>query len=430
MDAVSPAGVDNHRLGLAAPTVLAHAVSQTTSAVLITDACLADGGPRIVYANPAFCRMSGYAIEQLLGRSPRLLQGPRSDRALLASLRQHLEQGLPFVGSTVNYAADGRPYTVEWSISPVRNADGVIEHFVSVQNDISARIAAEQERRLLLQALDAAADPILITERDTRVVFVNEAFARLTGYTAGEILGQSARMLYPSHQDPLFQRNLRASLRQRLPFRATFIYRHKSGRPVHVEQSIAPVVDATGRISHYISTGKDVSERVERESQLLEMATIDGLTGLYNRHAGSGLLRRLVDDARRSGHALSVILADIDYFKAINDTHGHKAGDDALARVGQVLKASVRADDVAVRWGGEEFLLVLPHCDLAQALELGERLRAAIGAAQVSEQAAFSLSISAGVAQMAPQDTVSELLRRADLAMYRAKRHGRNSVVG
>ena len=98
--------------------------------------------------------------------------------------------------------------------------------------------------------------------------------------------------------------------------------------------------------------------------------------------------------------------------------------------MGQVLKASVRADDVAVRWGGEEFLLVLPHCDLAQALELGERLRAAIGAAQVSEQAAFSLSISAGVAQMAPQDTVSELLRRADLAMYRAKRHGRNSVVG
>ena len=160
------------------------------------------------------------------------------------------------------------------------------------------------------------------------------------------------------------------------------------------------------------------------------MATIDGLTGLYNRHAGSGLLRRLVDDARRSGHALSVILADIDYFKAINDTHGHKAGDDALARVGQVLKASVRADDVAVRWGGEEFLLVLPHCDLAQALELGERLRAAIGAAQVSEHAAFSLSISAGVAQMAPQDTVSELLRRADLAMYCAKRHGRNSVVG
>ena len=410
--------------------VLAHAVSQTSSAVLITDACLDNGGPRIVYANPAFCRMSGYPLEQLVGRSPRLLQGPRSDRALLASLRQHLEQGLPFAGSTVNYAADGRPYTVEWSISPVRNADGVIEHFVSVQNDISARIAAEQERRLLLQALDAATDPILITERDTRVVFVNAAFARLTGYAAEEILGQSARMLYPTHQDPLFLRNLRASLRQRLPFRATFIYRHKSGRPVHVEQSIAPVLDAAGRISHYISTGKDVSERVERESQLLEMATIDGLTGLYNRHAGSGMLRRLVDDARRSGHALSVVLADIDYFKAINDTHGHKAGDDALARVGQVLKASVRADDVAVRWGGEEFLLVLPHCDLAQALELGERLRAAIGAAQVSEQAAFSLSISAGVAQMAPQDTVSELLRRADLAMYRAKRHGRNSVVG
>jgi diguanylate cyclase (GGDEF)-like protein/PAS domain S-box-containing protein len=430
VDDVTTAGAESQWLAQAAPTVFAHTISQTTSAVLITDASFDGDGPRIVYANPAFCRMSGYRMEQLIGRSPRLLQGPRSDRALLASLREHLLQGLPFTGSTVNYTADGRPYTVEWSISPVRNAEGVIEHFVSVQSDISARIAAEQERRLLLQALDAAADPILITGRDTGVVFVNEAFARLTGYAAEEILGQSAHMLYPSHQDPMFQRNLRASLRQRQPFRATFIYRHKSGRPVHVEQSIAPVVNAAGRISHYISTGKDVSERVERESRLLEMATIDSLTGLYNRHAGSGLMRRLVDEARRSGHALSVILADIDYFKAINDTYGHKAGDDALARVGQVLKASVRADDVAVRWGGEEFLVVLPHCDLSQALELGERLRAAVGATQVSEHAAFSLSISAGVAQMAAQDTVSELLRRADLAMYRAKRIGRNSVVG
>ena len=198
MGSMSDAGLTLDLLGPTRPAVLAHAVSQSASAVLITDANVEDGGPLIVSANPAFCRMSGYRPEQLVGRSPRLLQGPLTDRALIASLREHLRQGLAFAGSTVNYAADGRAYTVEWSISPVRDAAGVIEYFVSVQSDITARIAAEQERRLLLQALDAAIDPILITGRDTRVVFVNEAFARLTGYTPEEILGQSARMLYPN----------------------------------------------------------------------------------------------------------------------------------------------------------------------------------------------------------------------------------------
>ena len=258
-------------LGAASPAVLAHAVDQSTSAVLITDAGLEGGGPLIVYANPAFCRMSGYRPEQLIGRSPRLLQGPLTDRALMASLRRHLQQGLPFAGSTVNYAADGRAYTVEWSISPVRDASGAIAYFVSVQNDISARIAAEQERRLLLQALDAAIDPILITGRDTGVVFVNEAFARLTGYAPEEILGQSARMLYPSHQDPRFYRNLRVCLREGKPFRATFTYRHKSGRQIHVEQSIAPVGDGLrkpreGFADRAVRDGIECRDRITRPS--------------------------------------------------------------------------------------------------------------------------------------------------------------------
>lgn len=210
--------------------VFGQAFMQATNAVLITDADLAGGGPFIVHANPAFCRMSGYRLEELVGKSPRILQGPRTDRKMLAALREHLRQGLAFSASAVNYRADGRAYTVEWSIAPVRDADGTVRHFVSVQNDITARIAGEQERRLLLQALHASLDPILITDRDTRVVFANDAFRRLAGYAADEILGQSARMLYPSHGDPMFYRNLRFSLREGREFRATFTYRRKDAR--------------------------------------------------------------------------------------------------------------------------------------------------------------------------------------------------------
>jgi diguanylate cyclase (GGDEF)-like protein len=121
-------------------------------------------------------------------------------------------------------------------------------------------------------------------------------------------------------------------------------------------------------------------------------------------------------------------MADIDHFKAINDVHGHKAGDDALVCVGRVLKSCVRAGDRAIRWGGEEFLVVLPGVALTQAMELAERLRSKVGAARVNEMGLFSLSVSAGVAEMAAGESASELLRRADLAMYRAKRQGRNAV--
>ncbi|MBH2010976.1 MAG: PAS domain S-box protein, partial [Xanthomonadaceae bacterium] len=363
--------------------VLGQAFMQATNAVLITDANLAGGGPFIVQANPEFCRMSGYRLEDLVGKSPRILQGPRTDRKMLAELREHLHQGLPFSASTVNYAADGRPYVVEWSIAPVRDADGTVQHFVSVQNDITARIAGEQERRLLLQALHASLDPILITDRDTRVVFVNEAFRRLTGYAADEILGQSARMLYPSHGDPMFYRNLRFSLREGRAFRATFTYRRKDGSPFYVEQSISPVFDDAGRITHYISTGKDVSERVEREHHLVEIASRDSLTGLYNRLAGTRMLEALVADAQAAGKPFSVILADLDHFKLINDSRGHQAGDDALIAVGGILQAGIRGNDLAIRWGGEEFLILVPGCGIAQAMELAGRLRAGVAVAAI-----------------------------------------------
>ena len=408
-------------------SVFAQAFMQATNAVLITDADLANGGPFIVHANPAFCRMSGYRAEDLIGKSPRLLQGARTDSKMLAELREHLRQGLPYSASTINYAADGRAYTVEWTIAPVRDADGVVRHFVSVQNDITARIAAEQERWLLLQALHASQDPILITDRHTRVVFANEAFRRLTGYAADEIIGQSARMLYPSHEDRVFYRNLRASLRDGKAFRATFTYRRKDGSPFYVEQSIAPVLDAGGRTSHYISTGKDVSERVERERRLLEIASRDALSGLYNRLAGDRMLEEKVAQAQAGGRPFSVILADLDHFKRINDTRGHQAGDAALAVVGQILQTGIRGNDVAIRWGGEEFLVLAGDCGLAQAMELAERLRAGVARAEVAETGPITASL--GVAQLAASETGAALLQRADDAMYRAKSSGRNCVV-
>ncbi len=126
-----------------AQRLLQVAVEQTRDAILITDACLDSPGPHIVYANPAFVQMTGYAPAEIMGRSPRLLQGPDTDRAMLDRLRRALTAGLPFQGETTNYGKDGRPYHVEWQIAPIRDQTGEVAFFVATMRDICERRAQE-----------------------------------------------------------------------------------------------------------------------------------------------------------------------------------------------------------------------------------------------------------------------------------------------
>ena len=177
---------------------------------------------------------------------------------------------------------------------------------------------------------------------------------------------------------------------------------------------------------HFISIIKDLTSRVRDEQALREAASLDKLTGLQNRRAGEGLLERAYIGTRESGAPLSVILADIDHFKSINDTWGHPVGDRVLENVGGLLRARVRATDGVVRWGGEEFLIILPHCDLRAAAIQAERIRERIERTPHPEAGQVTLSL--GVAQLGPEETLAGLIERADKALYQAKREGRNRV--
>jgi PAS domain S-box-containing protein len=136
--------------------VIYTAVEHTTDAVLITTASLDPPGPQIVYANPAFTRMTGYAAAEILGQTPRILQGPASDRAVLDQVRHTLARGESFQGEIVNYRKDGTPYLLAWSMDPVFDAQGTITHWVAIQRDITAAQAAQHERAQLLEAMQTA----------------------------------------------------------------------------------------------------------------------------------------------------------------------------------------------------------------------------------------------------------------------------------
>lgn len=400
--------------------LLQAAFLQSWNSIVITDAKRL----QVEFANPAFCAMTGYTMEELQGRTLRMLQGPDTDRAVIEHLHQCLNEARYFEGTATNYRKDGSSYLVHWNISPVRGDDGALTHFISVQQDVSAYIQSERKNRLLARALDAASDPVMLTDAAGRIIFVNTAFSHVTGYGADEVMGATPAVLRSGLHDEVFYSALHRSLAEGRDFRATFVNRRRDGSLFHAEQSISPVCDERGQVTHYVSVSKDISERVSKEQALLDAATRDPLTGLHNRRGGEKILAEAQADARKHGRPLSLLVCDIDHFKRVNDRFGHPAGDRVLRDVACMLRLAVRSRDAVIRWGGEEFVIVLDSCPEARAAELAERIRGRVEAHRDAEVGALTLSM--GLATLLGGETVQQLVGRADAALYDAKRGGRN----
>lgn len=191
---------------------------------------------------------------------------------------------------------------------------------------------------------------------------------------------------------------------------------------VHIPRELANVADAFNQMTTRIR---------EQEARLEQMAITDGLTGLYNRREFDRLLAEEVRRAERYGTSVSLIIGDVDHFKAFNDQHGHQAGDEALRSVGLTLRESLRLADKACRYGGEEFVIILPECDANAARLAAERVRKAVEARafRIDAERTAQVTISLGVATSPGNGESPEtLLKRADLALYQAKEQGRNRV--
>ncbi len=402
-------------------------MDQSFNAVVITSADHSGTGPCITYCNRAFCAMTGYSAEELLGQSPGMLQGPMTDPKVIQHLRDCLHSGAFFQGSTFNYRKDGSAYLVEWNISPVRDENGQIQAYVSVQQDITARVQAEQRQALLAHALHATNDAVLITDHQAHILFVNHAFEQQTGYSSAEVLGHTPQLLQSGQHTPEFYDRLRSALQQGISYQNTFTNRHKNGALYYAAQTISPLKDESGAISHYVSVSKDVTELVTRTRELRQQAYHDALTGLLNRRAGETQLQLCSQNALRRQTHYALILCDIDNFKQVNDRFGHEAGDHVLQRCAGLLSASVRSGDTVVRWGGEEFLIILPDCPPQAALDLAERIRRTIASHQDPVIGSFTFSL--GVATSEATEDHTAVLRKADSALYACKRNGRNQAL-
>jgi diguanylate cyclase (GGDEF)-like protein len=191
-------------------------------------------------------------------------------------------------------------------------------------------------------------------------------------------------------------------------------------------------------VTHVVEYTRDITDRKKSEEEkklLIEnlnyLSTTDSLTGLCNRRALTDTLHREIERAQRYDADLSLILCDLDKFKLINDTYGHAAGDAALQSVSEALKTSLRKTDILGRYGGDEFMIILPETSLAGAKLLAEKVRFAVSEIELSvdKKKRIGLSLSLGVASCcAPAENIDTLVRLADSALYTSKQSGRNKV--
>lgn len=414
------------------PAYLLLALDQASNPILVTDACLDQPGPRILYINQAFTQMTGYQLSEMKGQSPRILQGELTNRKELDRLTASLKGGENFKGSNVNYRKDGSPYLVEWNIAPVRAADGQVTHYISIQRDVSQRREEEHFSRTLLNNIG---EGVFGVDPQGRFTFINPAALRMLGYSSEqELLGKSSHAVthhthvdcrpYPEEDCPIYKViNQGVSIQN---WDEDWFWR-KDGTGFAVEIYATPLWQELGQVFGGVVTFRNISERKRLEKELQELAYHDQLTGLYNRHIFYDLLEKEIERSRRYQTRFSLVMFDLDHFKQVNDTYGHDVGDQVLVQVAELARQRVRKNDSVCRWGGEEFMLLLPETSLNRACQLADSFRESI--AQADFPKLDQLTASLGVAEYIANETSDDLTQRVDTALYRAKAEGRNRVV-
>ena len=298
----------------------------------------------------------------------------------------------------------------------------------------SAEPSADISRELFL-AVSSLSDAVVITDGDLRapgprIVYVNPAFERITGYSSQDAVGQSPRFLQGPNTNRETLNSIRDALRAGRSITTSIENYSASGHAYWMEVSIEPVFGSDGNIERFVSVQRDVTERKTSDDELRFRANHDILTGLANRAQFMERLEQAVGEASRYGHRLGVAMLDLDRFKQINDTLGHSVGDVVLERTAKRLLHCLRDTDLVARIGGDEFaiLMIEPH-NAEEVNSAMQRLVNAIAKPITYNEQNLEVTASIGVSVF-PDDArnTTTLLHHADMAMYTAKDHGRNSV--
>lgn len=381
----------------------------------------------ILDVNPSYCMQSGYSREELLKMHVLDLAVEECAAATVKQTLTLIETGHGQF-ETTHRRKDGSLWQVEVS-GTYREASGG-QVFVFLR-DISKRKLAEEKLQLAANVFSHSREGIMITAADGSIINVNAAFTHITGYSRDEAIGRTPRILRSGRHPSEFYEAMWHNLRVKGHWCGEVWNRRKNGEIYAAMQTISSVRDSNGDVVQYVALFSDITEIKANQSKLEHIAHYDALTSLPNRVLLADRLRHAIAQAQRRGQLLEVVYLDLDGFKAINDKHGHEAGDKLLIALSASMKQALRECDTLARIGGDEFIAVLVDLpDVATSMPMLSRLLAAAGQVVHVGDLALQVSASMGVTFCPQQDEVDadQLIRQADQAMYQAKLAGKNRL--
>jgi len=383
---------------------------------------ISDG--QLLECNRRLAEMFGYSSREVMlneFRSSQHYVNPEDRARLLSMLGEH--------------------GTIDGFNAPMRRRDGSVRWFrytgtlypelgylEGVAIDVTEEHVALEEVKLAASVFDGTTEGILITDREGRILRVNESFTRITGYTQEEVLLKAPSVLKSERHDTDFYKNLWHELLANEHWSGEIWNRRKDGELFVARQNISLVRDSQGEISQFIGIFTDITEHKQVEERIVHLAHYDALTDLPNRLLFQDRCEHAIDKASRDRSHMAVLFLDLDGFKDINDTLGHPIGDKVLKVIAERLAATTRREDTVARLGGDEFTMVVEELDSPQdAAIIAEKLLESLHDPIMVQDHQFHLTASIGIS-IYPDDgaDTTTLVRNADTAMYRAKEQGRN----
>ncbi|GBG12896.1 diguanylate cyclase [Novimethylophilus kurashikiensis] len=372
-------------------------------------------------------RLFGYSANEAIGQNILFLyvdedEADPFDDPLLSGDREMVVQ---------RRKKSGEVFWASVTLSLARDQDGNPAGLVGYVRDITERLKKEESLRLFGRIFENSGEGILITDADEKIVAVNQAFTSITGFGSEDVLGETPRILRSGRHDKAFYEEMWTSLKESGHWQGELWDRHKDGAIFPKWANLSAVKNDHGVVTHYISTFSDISERVAAEERIRQLAFYDTLTGLPNRSTLYSLMEQALIIASRQNLSGALMFIDLDRFKYVNDTLGHGAGDQLIQRVATRFKTCLRASDVVARLGGDEFVVAL--VDIAKPADVAivaQKILAIFASPFLIDGHEISISASIGIS-VYPTDgnTVEDLLKHADIAMYRAKEQGRSNFL-
>ncbi|UYF99810.1 putative bifunctional diguanylate cyclase/phosphodiesterase [Halomonas sp. GD1P12] len=388
--------------------------------------CCIDFRGALLNVNPAFERMLGRRAEELIGRPCGVIVEP-DDHPIIERALARIHQGEQIEPFDVR--AKSQTNALTW-LEVSAFADGEVIYVIA--RDITERKTSEQQLVLLERSVESSTNGVVIVDAladDLPMVYVNKAFETITGYTRDEALGRNCRILQGDETDASTVKQLRRGIREQRDVHVMLRNVRQDGTSFWNDLYVSPVRDEQGRVTHFIGVQNDVTAQREYQAQLRHNANHDALTGLPNRQLLNQRLSQGCMLAKRYRRHVAVLFIDLDDFKPINDSLGHDVGDFILISVARRLEEELRPWDTVARIGGDEFIVLLPDLAMEQdVIQVVERLLRRIAEPYWYQDKALHITASIGIGtDNGSMAKPRSLVQQADLAMYKAKRRGRNT---